>query len=205
MSVLRYGARVGNCTVLGPGNRAVLWVHGCCFACEGCIAESYKTGPYEECPPEEAAAWYLAQGAEGLTVSGGEPMLQAEALADMMDCIRRERDCGLIVYTGFVYEALLAREDPAVRRFLGQIDLLIDGPYRRELDWNQTARGSENQRLLPLTDRYRDVLEAYYLRRRGRQVELRLSTKQTLLVGVPGREQEAVWGSLKRLGEYHES
>lgn len=206
MSLLRYSSWVERCTVLGPGKRAVLWVHGCCFSCEGCIGENYKSGGWLETTPEDAARWYLESGSEGLTVSGGEPMLQAEALAEMVERIRQERDCGVIVYTGFLYEELLERgkQELGLSRFLSQIDLLIDGPYRRELDWNQPYRGSENQRLLPLTDRYRSSLESYYGAAEGRAVELRLSGSQTLLVGVPGKEQAEVWRKIKRLGEQNE-
>lgn len=201
MSVLRYGARASGCKVLGPGNRAVLWVYGCCFDCPGCIAESYKRGPYKETTPEEAAAWYLARNADGLTISGGEPMLQAAALGEMISCIRNERDCGVIVYTGYVYEDLLARKDPEIMAFLDQTDLLIDGPYQQDQDRNQMALGSGNQRLIALTDRYKDSL--WYYGQPGRKVELRLSEEETLLIGVPSQEQREVWRKLKRLGEEH--
>ena len=206
MKTLRYSARTGSCSVLGPGNRAVLWVHGCCFSCEGCIGEKYKNGPWTETSPQEAASWYLEQNADGLTVSGGEPMLQADALSEMIDRVRAERDCGLIVYTGFVYENLLARVDkePGAGHFLSQIDLLIDGPYIRDLDYNQPYRGSENQRFLLLTERYREELASYYQAAESRRVEIRLSERGTLLAGVPGKEQAAIWRQIRKLGEEHE-
>lgn len=207
MSILRYSARVSRCGVLGPGMRCVLWVYGCCFSCEGCIGEGYKSGSFLETTAAEAAQWYLRQQADGLTVSGGEPMLQAAALAEMVSRIRAVRDCGVIVYTGFTYEALLekAEDDPGIRCFLGQIDLLIDGPYIRNLDWNQPYRGSENQRLLPLTPRYRAELDAYYRSGGARRTEIRLSEKRTLLVGVPGQDQAQVWTKIKELGVEHGS
>lgn len=201
MTPLRYGARIGGTSVLGPGRRAVIWVHGCCFSCEGCVAPGFREGAWEETSPEEMARWYLRQGAEGLTISGGEPMLQAEALADTVERIRRETDCGVIVYTGFVYEALLekAREAAEIRRFLDQIDLLIDGPYVAALDDNRPYRGSANQRLLPLTERYRSDLDHYYAAT-GRSMEIHLTERGTLMVGVPGRDQAAIWNHIKQLG-----
>lgn len=207
MSVLRYSARAARCAVLGPGRRCVLWVYGCCFSCEGCIAEGFKTGSFHETTAEEAAEWYLLQQADGLTISGGEPMLQAEPLAEMVSHIRAVRDCGVIVYTGFTHEALLkkAEADPGVRRFLGQIDLLIDGPYIRELDRNQPYRGSENQRLIPLTPRYRGEIDTYYRSACARRTEIRVSEEQTLMIGVPGREQAEIWARIKKLGEKHGS
>lgn len=207
MSTLRYSARVARCTVLGPGMRCILWVHGCCFSCNGCIGEGYKNGGYQETTAVEAAEWYLSQDASGLTISGGEPMLQAAALAEMIAQVRAVRDCGVIVYTGFTYEALLekAAADRDIRRFLSQIDLLIDGPYIQELDQNQPYRGSENQRLIPLTPRYCVELETYYGSAAARRIEFRMSEKQTLMVGVPGREQVEIWRKIKKLGEEYGS
>ena len=198
--MIRYAERVDNCTVLGPGKaRAVLWVHGCCFNCKGCIADSYKKGPYQEVTPNEMADWYCTRtiGTEGITISGGEPFLQAGELAEMIRLIRKQKDCGVIVYTGFLYEELLVRaqEDETIRRFLDEIDLLIDGLYVEELDQNRMAVGSENQRILQLTDRYRDVAEAYY-GKEERRVEIRLFDGKGMLVGVPAHEQKILWKKL---------
>lgn len=132
-------------------------------------------------------------------------MLQCAALAELISRIRSQRDCGLIVYTGFVYETLLehARKDPDINEFLSYIDLLIDGPYIQALDENQFARGSSNQRLLPLTERYRDDIDGYYAESR-RRVKIRLSRAGTFLVGVPGREEAAVWQKVKQRGKAYD-
>ena len=127
-------------------------------------------------------------------------MLQAGALADMVDSIRRERDMGLIVYTGFRLEELQQKQDPQICRFLRQIDLLIDGRYEQTLDHDQPYRGSENQRFLPLTDRYLTELTTYYSAAAGRQIELRVKGSSVLLVGVPGRDQIQLWQALKKKG-----
>ena len=132
-----------------------------------------------------------------MTISGGEPFLQAKELAEMIRLIRQKRDMGVIVYTGFLYEDLLSRadSDEGIRRFLGEIDLLIDGPYIEELDQNQRAVGSENQRILQLPDRYRDQVEDYY-GKSGRHVEFRIFDGKGMLVGVPAREQSQLWRKL---------
>ena len=203
MNILRYAARAADCTVLGPGKRGVVWVYGCCFSCEGCIAPSYKSGRWKEAAAQEMAEWFLAQNTDGLTISGGEPMLQAAVLSDIVERIRRERDCGVIVYTGFVYEDLLSRaeKDEGIGRFLKQIDLLIDGPYIQSLDHNQPYRGSENQRLIPLTRRYEQELENYYAAEQSRQIDIRISEQHTMMLGVPSREQAEIWRKIKELGE----
>ena len=145
------------------------------------------------------ADWYCTRTirTEGITISGGEPFLQAGELAEMIRLIRKQKDCGVIVYTGFLYEELLSRaqEDEAIRQFLYEIDLLIDGPYVEELDQSRMAVGSENQRILQLTDRYRDVAETYY-GKEERRVEIRLFDGKGMLVGVPAHEQKILWKKL---------
>ena len=203
MDVIRYSARVEGTKVLGPGNRAVLWVHGCCFDCPGCIGHHYKEGEWLEASPQELADWYLGTGADGLTISGGEPMLQAAGLARMVGLIRELTDCGVIVYSGFTHEALLerAREDQGIAELLGAIDLLIDGRYVEELNDGRPYVGSSNQRIIALTDRYQEDVRTYYGEATARKMEIRLSETGTLMVGVPSREQAEIWQQVKRLGE----
>ena len=62
--------------LLGPYNRFVIWVHGCCFDCDGCLAENMKNGPFEEIGIEELALRIVDSQCEGITISGGEPFLQ---------------------------------------------------------------------------------------------------------------------------------
>ena len=54
-------------------------------------------------------------------------------------------------YTGWTYEQLLEKNDPAVNALLAEVDLLIDGPFvleQRNLELR--FRGSENQRLIDM-------------------------------------------------------
>ena len=146
--------------VLGPGLRYVLWVQGCERRCPGCTAPTAWDMRKGDPIPAAALAWEIAlSGAEGLTISGGEPFLQAGALGRMVELIRRRRDMGVIVYTGFLYEELLGMD--GAQALLSRTDLLIDGPYIREMDDGRSLRGSSNQRVLPLTERYHSDLYLY--------------------------------------------
>ena len=82
---IKYSEKIENTQLLGPGNRAVLWVYGCCFDCDGCIAYNFKNGTYREDTIDELANWFVDTPSDGITISGGEPMLQAEALALMVN------------------------------------------------------------------------------------------------------------------------
>ena len=67
--------------VLGPGVRYVLWVQGCHRRCPGCVAKnSYNMEEGTRISAGALAMEIALSKAEGLTISGGEPFLQAEAL-----------------------------------------------------------------------------------------------------------------------------
>jgi len=87
-----------------------------------------------------------------ITISGGEPFAQAEALAYLVACLKAY-PAHVIVYTGYVVEDLLVMAEalPEIRRALDFIDVLVDGPYEQRLDspWMQ-YRGSSNQRVIDM-------------------------------------------------------
>jgi anaerobic ribonucleoside-triphosphate reductase activating protein len=148
------------CTVLGPGPRAVIWVQGCARRCTGCIKPDLWD-PDGGCdwPADDLAHWAAdLPGIAGLTVSGGEPMEQAPALAHLIERVRARRDLSVWLYTGWTHEEILSRGTNEQRHLLSLLDVLVDGPYveerARELPW----RGSDNQRLVLLTER--DTMEA---------------------------------------------
>jgi anaerobic ribonucleoside-triphosphate reductase activating protein len=161
-SILRIFRREAPVTVLGPGRRAVVWVQGCPFACKGCIVpESWPSMGGQVVNVGEMGAWILAQpGIEGITLSGGEPMEQAGPLADLVDRIRERANLGVVCYTGYRLETLHRQGTHAQHALLARIDLLIDGVYSEREHADLRWRGSANQRLLSLTDRYRAEVEA---------------------------------------------
>lgn len=56
-----------------------------------------------------------------------------------------------MVYTGYLYEQLLAMKDPFVQRLLELADMLVDGPFiLAERNLTLQYRGSENQRVIDL-------------------------------------------------------
>lgn len=142
-----------NCGVLGPGRRAVLWVQGCSLACAGCLVpRSWPAQSGFLRSVEWLADWVEGlPEIEGLTLSGGEPMEQAAALAVFIKKIRERRDLGVVCYTGYRLEELAS---PSQGELLGQVDLLIDGRYLRAQHDDLLWRGSANQRLIYLTQRY---------------------------------------------------
>ena len=59
----------------------------------------------------------------------------------------------MTLYSGFVYEELkkMGKERPAIQELLARADLLVDGPFKKDLkDLSLAFRGSANQRLVDL-------------------------------------------------------
>ena len=176
--------------VLGPGTRFVVWVQGCLQRCPGCIAPDARPldGGRIETVDSLAEIILSVPDLEGLTLSGGEPFLQAEALARLVRTVRATRDLGVIVYTGYLLEDLRAGCLPHADELLAVTDLLIDGPYIDELNDNAALRGSSNQRIIQLTERYREVLSMYG-KPGARDTELLYTENGLFVAGIPSRSR----------------
>jgi anaerobic ribonucleoside-triphosphate reductase activating protein len=152
--VLHLAGFLAKSTANGPGQRSVVWVQGCARACPGCFnPEMQDPAGGEERSEDEVIAAVLAADVEGVTFSGGEPFDQAEALARVAAALRA-RGLSVVCYSGNTYEELLGRDDAGTHALLANIDVLIDGPFVEELRVTVPLRGSSNQRLIALTDRY---------------------------------------------------
>ncbi len=142
-------------TANGPGNRYVIWVQGCQLRCEGCWnPETWTTQVRQLKTVEEVFQdiqdTHRQHPLEGVTITGGEPFDQLEPLITLAEKIQRA-GFNLLIFTGYVLENLVT---PQQKRFLNQIDWLIDGPFISEQRTEELLlRGSNNQRLHYLTNR----------------------------------------------------
>ena len=151
---IRLAGIVKESVVDGPGIRMVVFVQGCRHHCPGCHNENTQdpAGGYESTVDEVIAQLPTNSLISGVTFSGGEPFLQAGALAEIGRAAR-QRGLSIFTYTGFVFESLLAQSsnDEAIAALLSVTDVLIDGPFILEQrDISLAYRGSSNQRLLDL-------------------------------------------------------
>ncbi len=179
---------VSSTQALGPYNRFALWVAGCPFRCNHCMtpdAQPLDSG-YEIDELELSRTINVTQDIEGITISGGEPFLQPKAISKMLENITN--DLGVIVYTGFTMDKLLAKNCKDTTELLNKIDILIDGLYIDELnDGTQSLRGSSNQNIYQLTNRYDNVFDDYYHSNK-RKIEIHLKKENIMVVGVPTKD-----------------
>jgi anaerobic ribonucleoside-triphosphate reductase activating protein len=169
---------------LGPGERAVVWVQGCPFHCDGCIAPEWLPIVQAHLIPIEDLVNQLlsSPSVTGLTFSGGEPMLQARSLAQVARLARQRKDVNIITFSGFHYEDLQKKSIASgIPELLSQIDVLVDGPYIKTLNNGIGLRGSSNQHIIYLTSR----LQHYDLENWQRRLEINLRGNEIISVGIP--------------------
>ena len=167
----------------GPGVRCVLWVQGCLRQCEGCCNDQMQVRARRH----EVAVGRLAErilampGIEGVTYSGGEPMLQARSLA-VLSQLLKSAGLSVMCFTGYTLDQLRAKRRRWIEQLLSQVDILIDGPYDRSQAANLLWRGSDNQQVHFLTGRYRHL--AGQIDRRPSQVEVTVGENAFLTTGT---------------------
>lgn len=136
----------------GPGLRTVVFLQGCDHHCPGCHnPEAQGVGGYFTSIEDLAKELTKGDGDIRLTLSGGEPMLQADKLFDLIYKMRvmadLNRKIDIWCYTGFTWEEIQANKD---MKYLADIcNVVVDGKF--ELDKRDSSllfRGSSNQRLI---------------------------------------------------------
>lgn len=181
-----------NDSLLGPAPRLLLWLHGCNRNCPGCIAVDWNnnsSAQYSLSVDTIANIVNTADELEGITISGGEPFLQAESLCELVCKIKK----GIIIYSGYTIEELREMKLESVSLTLENIDVLIDGRYIEELNDDMPFRGSSNQRIHLLTDRYRD----YYSIACKRKTFTLKENGYLYLYGIPDKNDRNEWNILK--------
>ncbi len=149
--------------VNGPGCRAVVWVQGCWRECPDCFnPASWSLAVNQLVSVEELAERILSEPAnQGVTFSGGEPFLQAPALAALA---KQVKAAGLNVmsFTGYTLSELRSPSAPeGAEDLLDQLDILIDGPYVAALAIHSpdSPVSSLNQRLHIFNPAFADKID----------------------------------------------
>lgn len=173
--------------VLGPGKRVGIWVAGCSRECKGCSNPEL----WEQRPEYEISVHQLfslvetlaeAHEIDGFTISGGEPLNQPKELAELIHRLNTISS-DILVYTGYQFEALQARQDLATDSVLAQIAVLIDGKYIEELNDGTFLRGSSNQRVYVLRDEHIAKYQKY-LAEGHNQIQNFTTTDGVVSVGI---------------------
>jgi anaerobic ribonucleoside-triphosphate reductase activating protein len=176
---------------LGPGRRIGIWFQGCSIRCKGCISlDTWAQKPAEQTVEQllQFIETWLAE-ADGVTISGGEPFDQVGALEELLRGLRRQSGKDILVYSGYPLERL------ELSKVEGLIDAIVTDRF--EIDQSQTMalRGSDNQRLLCLTELGHERLKCFdrAASAADNSLDLMFVDDQVFMAGIPAR------GDLARL------
>jgi anaerobic ribonucleoside-triphosphate reductase activating protein len=143
---------------------------------------------------DQVRAAEAAHAVEGVTLLGGEPLAHAAGAAALARAVRQS-GLTVMVFTGYTLAEARALPDPAVRDLLAHTDLVVDGPYQRDLP--ETRRrwiGSANQHVHFFTERYHADDPCWRL---PNTLEVRLRGTEVTVNGFPTPAAVGLWKRLE--------
>ena len=177
---------------LGPGSRVAIWTVGCSKRCPKCAnKELWAADGTKDISVELLCRMVIesvrGKSADGITVTGGEPLNQIEELLFFLEKIKPQIN-DILVYTGKTWaevEKSLTYEN--IRRLQCSASVLVDGPYIDELNDNMSVlRGSANQTIRYFDDGVTPNDEEYL---RGTRIVQNFVTNTGMIsVGIHNRE-----------------
>ncbi len=183
---------------LGPGKRAGLWTQGCTLRCPGCMSHHTWEFTKESGTPlnkiKKSLKIFGDAGAEGLTISGGEPFDQPAALYELLKAARKIEYNDILIYSGYGYEYLKTRH----AGILELADALIDGPFISGEETVNIWKGSENQQLTILSKNpeTRKKYSAYKRRTGKRNIQVAEKDGKIFIIGVTRQSDTGKLSSL---------
>ncbi len=166
--------------VLGPGKRVGIWFCGCPRRCKGCsnpelweFKARYKTTPQRVY--ELVVKIAISYPIEGFTITGGDPMFQANALQELIALLRNVSD-DILVYTGYNLSDLSGEA-------LKGISVLIDGEYIESRNTGCVLRGSDNQVIHVLDPAVKNKYDLYLATAKN-QIQNFMTSDGVISVGI---------------------
>lgn len=148
--VLRVAGFTNESVVDGKGLRFTVFCQGCFHNCPGCHnPETHDSSAGFDINISEIEEMIFSNPLlDGVTLSGGEPMLQPKPLIKLCKGVV-ERGLGVWVYTGYTFKELMDQNDPDRLELLALADVIVDGRFELSLrTFEKPFAGSSNQRLL---------------------------------------------------------
>lgn len=153
MRYLQVSGFLDNSLANGKGLRSVLFLSGCNHNCEGChnvAMQDFKYGDEVDINEITNRIRKNIPIVKGVTFSGGEPLEQAENLAELALMIKKD-DLNIWCYTGYEFEYILNNMDKVNgwRNLIENIDVLVDGTFQKDKNKPKLKyKGSSNQRII---------------------------------------------------------
>lgn len=181
VNMLHYPVRT-----FGIGTRVGLWLQGCSLKCDGCMSkhtwernESYRTDLISLIDKIKKYP------TKAITISGGEPFEQYEALLFLVKALKNYGFKDILVYTGLKID-FIEKNYPDIFLY---ISALVDGKFIKGENTNLVWKGSENQNLYVFT-KEKELVEAYesFAKEEEKKIQLIHKNDNIYLIGIPYEE-----------------
>lgn len=132
----------------GVGIRTSIFFTGCNFHCPDCfnpeLWDKNSGKVFDDEVKNKLFAYLSDEHCDGLSVLGGEPLIQGMALVELLEEVREKFPNKTIwLWTGYKLDSEL---DETQKLILSQCDYVVDGLFKRELSGKKLRfRGSSNQ------------------------------------------------------------
>lgn len=177
--------------VLGPGLRIGIWFAGCKHHCQGCsnpelweFSEKYMTTLTDVMQLIESIS--DTHKVDGFTLTGGDPIEQHRELVPLLKKIGAISD-DILCYTGYTIDQV-REKCPEV---LSEISVLIDGKYIEKENHEEPLRGSQNQNIIILKEKFNSSY-SQYINHSENQIQNFFTLNSAISVGIhkPGYESD---------------
>jgi len=134
---MRYAGIIKNDIAAGNKVNVTFFVQGCAFHCAGC--HNPQTWDFEggkeftnDTLTEVLDALHANGVERNFSIMGGEPLCPENLFLTYLlaSTVKKEYpNVQIYIWTGYVYEDLLKRDEDRLNKILELTDFLIDGPY----------------------------------------------------------------------------
>lgn len=142
----------------GEGIGVSLFVQGCHFHCKNCFNQETWDFDGGKTWNKEVREHFVelanSEHIHRISILGGEPLCcenRMEVIDLCKELHKKYPKKKIWLYTGYTYEEI--KQDKDMTEILSNIDILVDGPYKDELqDFNLMYKGSSNQRVIDVQE-----------------------------------------------------
>ena len=163
--------------VQGPGKRFTVWVQGCSIHCLGCNnKDTWATEGGELISTKDLIDRVIESQSSGLTITGGEPLDQLDAILELTQGIFSSKN--IFLCSGYTFETI--RKDLKKKEILNSIDIICAGPFDQSQVCQSEWKGSKNQEVISVSERGLQLLNLPVYKREYR---IDKKTGNTLVTG----------------------
>jgi len=144
--------------VQGPGTRFTIWVQGCSIRCQSCKnKDTWDFNSGESINIDTLATKIKKSSSTGLTITGGEPLDQFDAVYNLITKVSNDKD--IFLCSGYTLKQI--NDDPYKRTILSCIDMICAGPFDETQICQSEWKGSRNQEIACFSKRANELRQKH--------------------------------------------